>query len=89
MSEPRPCGRFPDMTITPEFIRHLENCPKCVAVLNYLERKFRAGKFPPRGSDQSRLTSPSHGGSLREPAEKENETAERLRVSTASNHSKE
>lgn len=40
---PQPCGEFPRMTVTPEFVRHLENCPKCAAVLNYLARKFTEG----------------------------------------------
>lgn len=47
-TEPRSCGKFPDMTVTQEFVEHVENCEHCVAVLSYLVRNSQkvAAQFP-------------------------------------------
>lgn len=28
-TEPQPCGKFPRMTVTPEFEEHCFECPEC------------------------------------------------------------
>jgi hypothetical protein len=43
--EPQPCKRFWRMRVTPAFWAHLKNCPKCTAVIRYLERQFEIDRF--------------------------------------------
>jgi hypothetical protein len=43
--EPQPCKRFWRMRVTPAFWAHLKNCPKCTAVIRYLELQFEIDRF--------------------------------------------
>ena len=45
MTEPQPCEKFRSMTITPEFVEHVnvEKCPKCLAGAPLIGKEFEEG----------------------------------------------